>query len=447
MSNYKGLFVLLTIIITCTQLATCGECPSSSPCSCSGRDIKCDAKNLISVPPLVGAPNTTYRLFLNRNPNLVIGDNSFSNITLEYVSLDSCRNISISSNAFKNQRKTLKELYISNTDLTKVPEELKDLEALQSLHIKSNKMQQWDLLLMEKLGLRLTTLDISRNGFTSWPKWLRHMTNLHWLEVSLNTFGMIPHDAFDAFHLRLNYLDIAETGISDMPTGLQTLHALTGLKVGGRTLYDSSFYENWLPSRISSLKSLIIMNTHITKIPLGVHQQWSLTSLNIQISDINYVEENVMPKNLTELILAYSLITRIHGGFCNPNLKVLNLGVNKITSIEKYDLRDCQNLMSLYIRKNEIHYISPTAFVRLKHLLFLDLQRNRFIHIPKAIGRLHSLSNLYLDGNHLTCTCQDEWFLQWRYNNTQTEHITGQCENLGIDLKDFKPHCSPIFVG
>ncbi|XP_041361991.1 protein lap1-like [Gigantopelta aegis] len=210
--------------------------------------MDCSNTAITSVPRITGASNTTYRLRLDGNPNLVISDDTFANIALEYLNLDNDVNISLSDHALNSQRGSLKELHISQCDLDRVPDALKDLDALADLYIWSNHIQYWDEDLMLKLSGTLNVLDISDIGLTSWPSWLSHMSNLISLNLYQNHIDVFPHDAFYSSASTMNYLNIESCGLRDMPTAIASLYNLTVLIIGGTTLTDSSFYYKWLPT-------------------------------------------------------------------------------------------------------------------------------------------------------------------------------------------------------
>ncbi|XP_041362127.1 protein artichoke-like [Gigantopelta aegis] len=442
----KHLCLFLVLTAAVADLTQSYQCVVRLPCTCSGTAIDCSSKRITSLSVLIGHPNSTYRMRLDGNPGLVITDDTFANITLEYLDLNHNTGLSMSDHALRSQRDSLKELHLSNCRLREVPQALRDLNALEKLYMWSNHIDNWDETLMLKLSGTLNVLDVSYTGLTSWPRWLSHMSNLVYLNLYENHIDVIPHDAFYSAASAMNYLNIESCGISDMTTAIRSLQNLTTLVVGGKTLSDSSFFYNWLPTRGSKLVTLSINNSNITKIPYGINDSPSLKILTITGSRLRHVEEEAMPKSLMALSIVQASLTHIHGGVCNPALKFLRLAANRIQSIEKHDLQDCRALTYLNLNHNHIDYISPTAFDGLKELKTLRLENNGMIHIPTAINNMTSLRSLYLDGNPVECTCQTLWFLSWRQRNSGV-FISGRCTLLGIDLADFHSHCAAIIVG
>ena len=436
-------FLVLAAVLQCTRT---DQCVASFPCVCIGTTIDCSRRHLTTVPHLTAHSNSTYRLILSGNPNLVITDESFASIAIDYLNLDNDVNISMSDHALRNQRTTLRELHIAQCDLDQVPEALRDLDALVDLYMWSNHIQHWDVNLMLKLSGTLNVLDLSDTALTSWPAWLSHMSNLVSLNLYKNDIDRFPHDAFYSSALTLDYLNIESSGVTEMPTAIASLKNLTILIVGGTMVNDVSFYYKWLPTRDSRLTQLSINNSSITKIPYGINDLSSLKILAIVGSRLRHVDEEAMPKGLMALLIVKSPLTQIHGGVCSPDLVYLRLQSSSIRSIEKHDLDDCHNLTYLSMDDNDIDYISPSALDGLAKLDSLRLGNNKLIHIPKTINSLKSLKFLYMDGNPLECTCQTLWFLKWRQSNPKV-YINGQCTLLGIDLADFHSHCAQSFVG
>ena len=83
-----------------------------------------------------------------------------------------------------------------------------------------------------------------------------------------------------------------------------------------------------------------------------------------------------------------------------PNVEVLSLSINKITTLE--DFAACRNLRELYLRQNKIFDISEVQFLQdLEGLRVLSLQDNPCVNIAnyrltliRALPQLEMLDNV-----------------------------------------------------
>ena len=84
----------------------------------------------------------------------------------------------------------------------------------------------------------------------------------------------------------------------------------------------------------------------------------------------------------------------------SDNLKILQLGMNKINHIPK-EIGDLVNLEHLDLCHNNIQTI-PIEIGKLSKLTHLYLEHNKIREIPKEIGNLNELKDFYINKNPLS---------------------------------------------
>ncbi|CAL8100961.1 unnamed protein product [Orchesella dallaii] len=136
-----------------------------------------------------------------------------------------------------------------------------------------------------------------------------------------------------------------------------------------------------------------------------------LWRLEIKENNLNYVADDAfigLSKFLSELDLQCNQLTNIPTNalrrLSKPGkLKILDLGYNKITDVNKDDFGGLTSITRLGLSANMISYIEEDAFTSLPRLEKLDLSDNsiQFIHNNAFTSLSRSLMLLYLQNNLL----------------------------------------------
>ena len=86
----------------------------------------------------------------------------------------------------------------------------------------------------------------------------------------------------------------------------------------------------------------------------------------------------------------------------NPEeVRAIDLSANHIATIQTHSFVESLNLVAIFLRRNVISVLMPTAFSRLMKLETLDLRQNRIADIS-SIRNLYFLQFLHLKSNFLT---------------------------------------------
>jgi len=92
-------------------------------------------------------------------------------------------------------------------------------------------------------------------------------------------------------------------------------------------------------------------------------------------------------------------------------IKHLNLGTNRLTRLDDFLFADFSVLETLKFRKNELEFISPTAFNGLTGLQKLDLSLNKLTALPlNGFESLNNLESLTLYSNRQLTSLQADAF-------------------------------------
>ncbi|XP_053979405.1 protein toll-like [Hylaeus volcanicus] len=146
------------------------------------------------------------------------------------------------------------------------------------------------------------------------------------------------------------------------------------------------------------------LNTNLTRKHLGGFPE--LKNLVLSTNNIANINNDLfadVPK-LIWLDLRDNNVRLPLGVFKNvPNLKILELGRNRMTSIEPGVFDDLANLQLLNLWQNMFTEIQPGVFDKLVSLKSLDLNSNDLLTLPENIfEKLENLEVLNLFGNNFT---------------------------------------------
>ncbi|XP_034700219.1 probable LRR receptor-like serine/threonine-protein kinase At3g47570 [Vitis riparia] len=259
----------------------------------------------------------------------------------------------------------------------------------------SSRRQRVTLLSLGHMGLQgtispyvgnlsfLVGLDLRNNSFHGHliPE-ISHLKRLRKLILQLNMLeGLIPESMQHCQKLQVISLAKNEfTGV--IPNWLSYLPSLRALYLGRNILtgtippslgnnsklewlgLEQNHLHGTIPSEIGNLQNLMginfAKNNFTGLIPL--------TIFNVSTLEQILLEQNSLSGTLPSTL-----------GLLLPNLKILGLGVNKLSGVIPLYLSNCSQL------------------------IYLDLEDNRFTgEVPRNIGHSEQLQTLFLDGNQLT---------------------------------------------
>ncbi|TTA98329.1 Toll-like receptor 7 [Bagarius yarrelli] len=146
-----------------------------------------------------------------------------------------------------------------------------------------------------------------------------------------------------------------------------------------------------------------------------------LKSLDISHNNLNYIPKQVLqnlPKTLTEFNITNNKLKAFYwdGLKFLPNLKILDLSSNHLTSVPA-KLSNCsKSIAALVLRKNQIIRLSPEFLQGAVSLKEIDLSYNKIKFIEESSfpeNVIDKLEVLYLNNNRFVCSCNATWFVRW----------------------------------
>lgn len=333
---------------------------------------------------------------------------------------------------------------------------------IQHLDLSSNQMEGIPENLLQGIS-EVSILDLSNNSLTDIPaavfmpglsigelclgynmirslnvSHLYGLTNMSRLVLSNNNITEVKGRLSKYTSVTIPALDLSFNQLIELDTTqlfyMREVHSLDLSHNSLRTLdiFPSMLIKhlNLSYNRLSDLAERIFQHmTHLQELNLAnnnfqhAEPQWftglqSLTTLDLSHNNISQLA-SMMLKNLPRihtLDLGHNQLAKVGSqeftGVKSP-LKVLNLGFNHISAVEKFSFTWLEHLTSLTLATN--HRLSSLYQVQLPpHLAFLDLTNCSISELYACdFSHLVDLKYLHLQGNNLTCDCHMTWLLQW----------------------------------
>ncbi|XP_034949223.1 toll-like receptor Tollo [Chelonus insularis] len=278
---------------------------------------------------------------------------------------------------------SLQQLNLSSNRLVALPPELfSDTHELRELILSNNSLSVLAPGLLEGLD-KLQTLDLSNNELTS--HWINRDTftrlvRLVILDLSFNALTKIDGFVFKGL-LSLQVLRLERNNIEILSEGcfssLRNLHSLT-LSHNKISRFD--------PSHTVGLGSIVQLFLDSNRLHT-LHRHAFVNVSTLQDFSLSGNSFTDIPEAIREL----------------KNLKTLDLGNNKISSINNYSFVGLNELYGLRLVDNKLENITRDTFSALPALQVLNLASNTIRHVEQsAFARNSVLRAVRLDGNQLT---------------------------------------------
>jgi len=215
------------------------------------------------------------------------------------------------------------------------------------------------------------------------------------------------------------------------------------------------------------LDTLVIMNSDLTSVPKAIGTLTALTKLYLNYnSKLSDASTSNFPATTTDLYLNSNALTSLPtDSFKDLPLRILHVDFNKIKSIDKVVFPS--SLKSLYASDNDIEVISslkfPTAapelevlalfnnpltsidrhaFNSLQRLTTLSLTGSKLTRLPLALTDLPALTHLNMwNIRSLVCTCAELDVATWYSGRNNKLRVDGECGNDKI--KNFFDNLAP----
>lgn len=289
-----------------------------------------------------------------------------------------------------NLLNNLVELRLDANNLTHLNSTfLKHNSELKIFNVSNNQIEELPrntfdgLIKLEELYLQVNQLEILPFQLFKPMKFLRILNASH------NRF-LLFQDNFFVYNKELRVLDLSWNEIYDIRrNSFFGLNQLVHLDLSSNKIYsiDLKSFES-----LDVLTSLNLRSNNLSTISsILFHPLAQLQQLDLSENPIKQLPDNVFKNqyNLNSLVL--------------DNMKLVHLGNNWIARDNfMVDSTILSNLEKLSVRNNEhLKHLPKLLFKNARHLRVLDLSGNRLESLPKEIGELNQLQELYLQNNRL----------------------------------------------
>ncbi|XP_052126691.1 leucine-rich repeat and fibronectin type-III domain-containing protein 3 [Frankliniella occidentalis] len=235
--------------------------------------------------------------------------------------------------------------------------------------LKSVEPDAFTSLLLEAGEPRLQALGLPSNLLEAVPaSALSALPDLDRLDLSHNRLRSLPTDAFPGLS-NLTFLDLSDNLLTDISAG--------------------AFRS------LSSLQTLRLTGNRLRVAPLSL-------SLLDGLEGLRGLRELDLSSNQLAGPLGPGALPRL------PNLRVLNLAHNQVSSVRRGALAGLPQLSSLALPHNMVDVLEDHAFRQLGSLASLDLAHNRIVAVGGAsLAHLQRLRSLALQHNFLRVLTAD----------------------------------------
>ncbi|CAF4766912.1 unnamed protein product [Pieris macdunnoughi] len=335
----------------------------------------------------------------------------------------------ILENAFSGLELTLREIDLSENNLTAFPiSSIAKLKALRSLKLAWNEISLCPNV--EDIQLKsLEYLDLNSNNFELISEdCLKFSPSLAILSFHFNFIKNIHYRAFNSL-INLKSIDLSYNRIKILNSNLfQSNKQLESINLSHNHLH----HINGLLCNMPSLTKVILSSNNILEVPIdSFHNSTKISILHLDkncISNINSESFSDL-ENIVELRLDSNYLNDVpHSVFINNDnlgilrldnnnfidfnnstfvalviLKEIRLNNNKLTFISKSLFISSIKTQDIYLDHNQISFIEPRAFEKMKNLKYISLNNNNLINIQEVLPKMSSkLLTLYLHANKLS---------------------------------------------
>jgi len=224
------------------------------------------------------------------------------------------------------------------------------------------------------------------------------LSNLKYLSLNRNKISSIINNSFHTF-VQLEVLDLKWNKLTEI----------------NETTFNG----------LINLKELYLDGNKINKIEENAfHDCNSMEILCLNSNELTHINSKVFPPKLRQLFLKENKISSIDTiNSCSSHLTILHLENNELTLINSklFNGNGWSNLKELHLAFNSIAFIEDNSFVNFTSLECLNLDNNSILKINKStFNGLFNLKQLNLNDNHVV-KVQNNSFLKL----TNLKELTG----------------------
>ncbi|KAK7359067.1 hypothetical protein VNO77_01013 [Canavalia gladiata] len=293
------------------------------------------------------------------------------------------------------------------------------INPLSSWNQNSSLCKNWSGVLCDKLGQRVTGLDLSGLGLSGeLSPYIGNLSSLQSLQLQGNQLtGEIPHQIgmLPSNITNLNELQILDLSsnkiVSKIPEDISSLKKLQVLKLGRNSLYGA------IPAslgNISSLKNVSFGTNSLSGwIPSDLGRLHNLIELDLTLNNLTGTVPPVI-YNLSSLVNLALAANSLWGeipqdvGHKLPKLLVFNFCFNKFTGRIPGSLHNLTNIRVIRMASNLLEGTVPPGLGNLPFLHMYNIGYNRIVSSGvRGLDFITSLTNstnlnfLAIDGNML----------------------------------------------
>ena len=350
-------------------------------CTCwqnRGKTVTCHGVGIEELPQI----SSDSQIIIIKK--LSITGNDFTNYTFDNLPFDHCllQTVHLNGNkisyletsTFSSNEDSISWLDLSDNMLTAVPMAIDNLISLRVLNLEDNKITAIHGERFENLGA-LEVLKFANNDFT------------HFTFIALGDFSSLRY-------ISISYADYHY--IYSYPP--------YGIPRNMRGQIDTLRINNtWIPS--------ITLRHYFPNIKHLIVENGEMLVGDVEF-DINSAEYR---KQLVSLFLPHNEIRSIPQDFLYDmnKLEILDLSYNEIKRVYDTSLVNLDSLVEINFEGNTLLTIGTEAFADLPSLRVINLRHNRITELhANMFGQFAMIDRLFIGGNPLTCTCENQWLLQ-----------------------------------
>ncbi|XP_065899983.1 protein flightless-1 homolog [Dysidea avara] len=371
------------------------------------------------------------------------------------------------------QISNIKWMRVNNSSITKLPDELENLQRLEVLYLARNKLNELhtgnipslsslrvlyashnelrdsgipsDLFKLEHLA----TLDFSHNDLSKIPDELLHAKGVLVLALSHNRISNIPGAVF--VHCSdIQSLNLSNNQLQSLPPQIRRLSHLQVLNLANNPL---NHYQFKMLEKLTSLTTLDLSNTGVlSSYTPNLERLQSLSDVNFAHNELTRVPDSLyLLESLQRVNVSHNSIKELSTLIESWSLLVtLNVSNNQLTSIPT-QICKCTKLKRLFLSDNNLTFEGiPPQIGKLQDLEHFVAARNQLKCIPEGICRCYRLKKLILTTNNLLTLPEGLYFLNLEVLDTRdnpelgmppkpTEQLTGSGTELyNIDFDPIK---------
>lgn len=354
----------------------------------------------LSDNDIISLPENGF-LSLKALEELDLQDNAISNVADNALAgLISLQTLNISSNSLSNlppdmfrSPRDIKHVYLQNNSLAILaPGLLEGLDQLQVLDLSKNELSsQWVNRNTFRGIVRLVVLNLAYNKLTRIDSSIFHdLYTLQILNMEHNAIDFIAEGAFGELK-NLHALTLSYNKIKRIES-----YNFAGMHVLNQLLLDSNdidYISGQAFENVTNLEDLSLNDNDLGKVPVGIGKLRFLKTLDLgknRIQSINNASFEGLDLIYGLRLVDNHIVNISRDTFSTlPSLRVLNLASNRIDYVEQSAFASNPTLQAVRLDDNQLTDISG-VFTNLQSLIWLNVSSNSILwfdfgHLPATL--------------------------------------------------------------